>query len=473
MAITNPNDMAIDKNAFYAKYAQVAIEQQIKYGIPASITLAQMGFESTFGTSRLARESSNFFGVKQGGSWKGPVSYHVDDHGYPEAFRVYSGVSASVEDHSKVLLLDRYQKYCASKSSQDYRGWINGIVKGGYASSPTYKEDLLDEIQRYHLDRYDQMAVLQAQKQGVNIGYARKGEQMPTTLSLPIDFRNLKVTGMFHEDRGNHLHGGIDIATGGKNLPVYATENQGKVISACYGKATGNMIKIAYDKEDGTQLQCIYMHLSQINVKEGQVVQAGQQIGISGNTGRSTGPHLHFETKIKDASGKIEAFNPIHYLAAIEGRTSNDTPLLRNGQDLLAEERSKYSPVAHPISQEDKAQNLLANITQSNDPTKWLGYLMSQNSETGMDNNKDAFSELISTLFSAALIMAAKIKANEMQAVVNREARLTENDEEKTECQLVKREREKVDASKLHVLASTIFETECPENKQTVGLKQA
>lgn len=98
---------------------------------------------------------------------------------------------------------------------------------------------------------------------------------------------------------------------------------------------------------------------------------------------------------------------------------------------------------------------------------------MSQNSENGMDNNKDAFSELISTLFSAALVMAAKIKANEMQAVVNREARLTENGEEKTECQLVKREREKVDASKLHVLASTIFETECQENKQTVGLKQA
>ena len=71
MAITNPNDMAIDKNAFYAKYAQVAIEQQIKYGIPASITLAQMGFESTFGTSRLARESSNFFGVKRVGHGRG------------------------------------------------------------------------------------------------------------------------------------------------------------------------------------------------------------------------------------------------------------------------------------------------------------------------------------------------------------------------------------------------------------------
>ena len=108
--------MAIDKKAFYEKYAAVAIEQQIKYGIPASITLAQMGFESSFGTSKLARNDSNFFGVKKGSSWNGPVSYHLDDHKYPEPFRVYSDVRASVEDHSKVLMLQRYQKYCAARS---------------------------------------------------------------------------------------------------------------------------------------------------------------------------------------------------------------------------------------------------------------------------------------------------------------------------------------------------------------------
>ena len=126
--------MAINKNEFYEKYAPIAIEQQIKYGIPASVTLAQMGFESSFGTSRLARESSNFFGVKQGSSWKGPVSYHIDDHNHPEAFRVYQDVRASVEDHSKVLLLPRYQKHCGSKSSQDYQGWADGIMAGGYAA---------------------------------------------------------------------------------------------------------------------------------------------------------------------------------------------------------------------------------------------------------------------------------------------------------------------------------------------------
>lgn len=45
--------MALDKQAFYSQYAQVAIEQQKRYGIPASITLAQMGLESGFGTSTL------------------------------------------------------------------------------------------------------------------------------------------------------------------------------------------------------------------------------------------------------------------------------------------------------------------------------------------------------------------------------------------------------------------------------------
>ena len=87
------------------------------------------------------------------------------------------------------------------------------------------------------------------------------------------------------------------------------------------------------------------------------------------------------------------------------------------------------------------------------------------------DNEKDAFSELISTLFSAALTMAAKIKASEMLAVVNKDAKLSESEEVKDDSSLIKRNREKVDASRLQMLASTIFETEIPENKQAVGLK--
>lgn len=469
--------MAIDKNLFYRQYAQAAIEEQIKYGIPASVTLAQMGFESSFGTSRLARESNNFFGIKKGSSWTGPVSYHLDDHNYREAFRVYQSAKDSVDDHSKVLLHERYQRYCNSKSSLDYRGWAYGIAQGGYASSESYASDLIGEIEHYHLERYDQIAAQIAQQRNLQIGYAKmRGNgtsQSSSQLSLPINFQNLKVTGMFHEDRGDHLHGGIDIATGGKNLPVYATESGGRVVAACQGKNTGNMVKIEYSKPDGSKLQCTYMHLSKIGVKVGETVQAGQPIGVSGNTGRSSGPHLHFETKMLSDKGKWEAIDPVQYLAAIEGRSGITTPLVKNGQDLLADIRSQYKPSQAAPIQADNNQRLLANITNSNDPTKWLAYLMNQNGEAGTDNSKDAFTELISTLFSAAMVVAARIKVSEMLNAVGKEAKLEEEKVTAQEDDTLKRSREKVDASKLQMQASAIFETECPENKQGLGLKQA
>ena len=99
--------MALDKQAFYSQYAQVAIEQQKRYGIPASITLAQMGLESGFGTSTPARRSNNFFGVKVGSSWTGAYDYYSDDRPN-EKFRRYNNVMESIEDHSKVLMKSRY-----------------------------------------------------------------------------------------------------------------------------------------------------------------------------------------------------------------------------------------------------------------------------------------------------------------------------------------------------------------------------
>ena len=80
--------MSAVKEDFYEKYAQLAIDQQIKYGIPASITLQQMALESGHGKSDLAANYNNYFGVKAGSSWKGPTVMKVDDHNYPEAFRV-------------------------------------------------------------------------------------------------------------------------------------------------------------------------------------------------------------------------------------------------------------------------------------------------------------------------------------------------------------------------------------------------
>ena len=80
------------------------------------------------------------------------------------------------------------------------------------------------------------------------------------------------------------------------------------------------MITVEYNRSDGSRLQCTYMHLSEIGVKVGDTVNAGMQLGYSGNTGRSTGPHLHFETKFYNAQGTLQSYDPAEYIAELSFR---------------------------------------------------------------------------------------------------------------------------------------------------------
>lgn len=85
------------------------------------------------------------------------------------------------------------------------------------------------------------------------------------------------------------FHTGIDIG-GNLNDPVYAAA-AGRVVAAGYQRAKGNYIAI----EHGNGLQTRYFHLNKILVRKGAFVEKGQRIGLLGSTGRSTGPHLHYE----------------------------------------------------------------------------------------------------------------------------------------------------------------------------------
>ena len=88
--------------------------------------------------------------------------------------------------------------------------------------------------------------------------------------------------------------------------PVRATAN-GKVINSGWSGGYGRMVEI----DHGNGLSTRYGHLSQIDVKVGDVVKIGQVIGEVGSTGRSTGPHLHYETRIDG-----EAVDPQKFLRA-------------------------------------------------------------------------------------------------------------------------------------------------------------
>ncbi|SFO82609.1 Peptidase family M23 [Bradyrhizobium sp. Ghvi] len=101
------------------------------------------------------------------------------------------------------------------------------------------------------------------------------------------------------------MHTGLDFraATGD---PARVTAN-GKVVSAGWSGGYGRMVEV----DHGNGLSTRYGHLSEINVKVGEIVKIGQVIGLVGSTGRSTGPHLHYETRIDG-----EAVDPQKFLRA-------------------------------------------------------------------------------------------------------------------------------------------------------------
>ncbi|WP_327258677.1 MULTISPECIES: M23 family metallopeptidase [unclassified Streptomyces] len=103
-------------------------------------------------------------------------------------------------------------------------------------------------------------------------------------------------------------HSGIDFhaASGSSVVAVGA----GTVVEAGWGGAYGNNIVLRMT--DGTYTQ--YGHLSSIGVSVGQSVGAGERIGLSGSTGNSTGPHLHFEARTTPSYGSD--MNPVAYLRA-------------------------------------------------------------------------------------------------------------------------------------------------------------
>ena len=139
-----------DIQSYISKYKDIALEHEKKYGIPASITLAQGILESGAGKSMLTVNANNHFGIKAGNSWEGSVYLAWDDEINKSRFRKYSSANESFDDHAKVLRGSRYSSLFA-KSIYDYRAWAYGLQKAGYATSPNYAKALIGYIDAYKL----------------------------------------------------------------------------------------------------------------------------------------------------------------------------------------------------------------------------------------------------------------------------------------------------------------------------------
>ena len=146
---------SFDRAELYIKtYSSVAKSEMNKYGIPASITLAQGLLESGMGIGYLAKNANNHFGIKCHKNWKGGRIYYDDDE-KGECFRVYLNPLESYYDHS-IFLKDRSRySFLFDLKSNDYVGWAKGLKKAGYATDPKYSTKLISLIERYNLSRFD------------------------------------------------------------------------------------------------------------------------------------------------------------------------------------------------------------------------------------------------------------------------------------------------------------------------------
>jgi LysM repeat protein len=142
----------ISRQQYIDTWSEEAVKQMKKYGIPASITLAQGILESADGNSMLARKGNNHFGIKCHG-WSGPGIYK-DDDAKNECFRKYKNAHESYEDHSVFLLKPRYAFLFEYKTT-DYKAWAHGLKKAGYATNPKYPELLIKIIEENNLQRFD------------------------------------------------------------------------------------------------------------------------------------------------------------------------------------------------------------------------------------------------------------------------------------------------------------------------------
>ncbi|WP_215846605.1 murein DD-endopeptidase MepM [Pantoea bituminis] len=144
-------------------------------------------------------------------------------------------------------------------------------------------------------------------------GLARGFMRFPTV-------KQYRVSSNFNPRRLNPVtgrvapHKGVDFALP-IGTPVLAV-GDGEIVVAKNGGAAGNYVAIRH----GRQYMTRYMHMKKVLVKPGQKVKRGDRIGLSGNTGRSTGPHLHFEIWINN-----QAVNPLTAkLPRMEGLTGKE-----------------------------------------------------------------------------------------------------------------------------------------------------
>lgn len=152
----DPSDDAETRRVkeYIRRFKDLAIQEKEKYGIPASIKMAQGIVESNSGASALSQKNNNHFGIKcfSRTCKKGHCTNFGDDS-HKDFFRKYGSSWDSWRAHSQLIVQNKYKSLL--KYGDDYRKWAHGLKKLGYATAKHYDQTLIKMIEKYHLDELD------------------------------------------------------------------------------------------------------------------------------------------------------------------------------------------------------------------------------------------------------------------------------------------------------------------------------
>lgn len=189
---------------YIAQYRELALKEMKCYNIPASIILAQAMVESGNGSSNLATNANNHFGIKCHKEWHGPT-FIMDDDEKDECFRKYESVVESYSDHSLFLCSRRWYAFLFQLPKTDYVAWARGLKRAGYATHPAYAEMLIEIIEKNRLYELDTMTIesitplLAVEKKEESRGLTLATRKLLSLLN-DLDFGKIKEETLAHTE---------------------------------------------------------------------------------------------------------------------------------------------------------------------------------------------------------------------------------------------------------------------------------
>ncbi len=228
-------------------------------------------------------------------------SYNILNRRLDNSLKVMGDIQNRDDNFYRVMMqldpMSRSQRYAGLDNETRYKE-LQQLPDGGLVKLLTQRLDLFDRQLYAQSVSFDQLRkAVDNQKDKI--------AHVPSV--MPINIKDFTMSSGYGVRRdpvyGNSkFHAGLDFAAK-SGTPVYATAD-GTVTIADRRSSYGNCIDISH----GYNYLTRYAHLSKILVKAGDKVTRGDLIGLVGSTGKSTGPHLHYEVRFKD-----EPQNPVNY----------------------------------------------------------------------------------------------------------------------------------------------------------------